>query len=97
MYFLLIPSTIKYEEYLVGLRPSKYILEHIHWYLLADTISLLQGHDDAVAILLAAQLSEINLLGVSTVHGNADAECTKNNAARSLYAFAAKENVKVLQ
>ncbi|KAA1466639.1 Inosine/uridine-preferring nucleoside hydrolase [Dentipellis sp. KUC8613] len=53
------------------------------------------GHDDAIAILLAIHLRNINLLGVSTVHGNADAKNTAANAARCLYAFAAAHDVRV--
>jgi len=53
------------------------------------------GHDDATAILLAVHCSNIHLLGISTVHGNASAENTNNNAARCLYAFAAPESVKL--
>ncbi|KAL9111422.1 MAG: hypothetical protein Q9227_004099 [Pyrenula ochraceoflavens] len=37
------------------------------------------GHDDAVAILLAAYHPDLELLGVSTVHGNASVDhCTQN-------------------
>jgi inosine-uridine nucleoside N-ribohydrolase len=54
-----------------------------------------KGHDDAMAILLACNLDNLHLLGVSTVHGNADAECTRNNAARCLYAFAGRSDVQV--
>ncbi|TFY77062.1 hypothetical protein EWM64_g6951 [Hericium alpestre] len=53
------------------------------------------GHDDAIAILLAIHLPNVNLLGVSTVHGNTDAEHTKSNAARCLYAFGAAADVRV--
>ncbi|KAI9000778.1 nucleoside hydrolase [Trametes punicea] len=53
------------------------------------------GHDDATAILLALHCPNIRLLGVSTVHGNASAENTNNNAARCLYAFAASEHIPV--
>ncbi|KAI0638419.1 nucleoside hydrolase, partial [Trametes polyzona] len=54
-----------------------------------------QGHDDATAILLALHCPNIRLLGMSTVHGNASADNTNNNAARCLYAFAAAEHVRV--
>ncbi|KAH9947167.1 Inosine/uridine-preferring nucleoside hydrolase domain-containing protein [Amylocystis lapponica] len=53
------------------------------------------GHDDATAILLAVHCNNIRLLGISTVHGNASADNTNNNAARCLYAFAASESVHV--
>ncbi|KAI0776212.1 nucleoside hydrolase [Trametes elegans] len=53
------------------------------------------GHDDATAILLALHCPNIRLLGISTVHGNASAENTNNNAARCLYAFAAAEHIRV--
>ncbi|THH10302.1 hypothetical protein EW146_g8410 [Bondarzewia mesenterica] len=53
------------------------------------------GHDDATAILLAIHSPSVHLLGISTVHGNTDAENTALNAARCLYAFAAPETVKV--
>ncbi|KAF8312678.1 nucleoside hydrolase [Clavulina sp. PMI_390] len=46
------------------------------------------GHDDAVAILLATQLDDIELVGISTVHGNATSEWTLKNATRLLLAFA---------
>lgn len=46
------------------------------------------GHDDACAILLALNLpSDISLIGLSTVHGNASAESTLSNAIRLLHAF----------
>ncbi|KAH9850819.1 nucleoside hydrolase [Lenzites betulinus] len=53
------------------------------------------GHDDATAIMLALHCHNVHLLGISTVHGNASAENTNNNAARCLYAFAATENIRV--
>lgn len=53
------------------------------------------GHDDATAILLAVHCPNVTLLGISTVHGNASAENTNNNAARCLHAFAAKEHIRV--
>lgn len=47
-----------------------------------------KGHDDAVAILLASQLENTMLLGISTVHGNTTAEWTLKNATRLVLAFA---------
>ncbi|CEQ38872.1 SPOSA6832_00338 [Sporobolomyces salmonicolor] len=38
------------------------------------------GHDDAIAILLSLHLNEINLLGISTVHGNASLKDTTREA-----------------
>lgn len=52
------------------------------------SLSRIQGHDDAVAILLASQLENIQLVGVSTVHGNTSADWTLKNATRLLLAFA---------
>ncbi|KIY71701.1 nucleoside hydrolase [Cylindrobasidium torrendii FP15055 ss-10] len=54
-----------------------------------------QGYDDAIAILLAVQCPNINLPGISTVHGNAPAECTVVNAARCLLAFGAPSHLRV--
>ncbi|KAG6335889.1 hypothetical protein ID866_3198 [Astraeus odoratus] len=53
------------------------------------------GHDDVTAILLALYLDNINLLGVSTVHGNSSVYWTGINAARALYAFNAPDHIKV--
>ncbi|KAJ7126386.1 Inosine/uridine-preferring nucleoside hydrolase domain-containing protein [Mycena crocata] len=47
------------------------------------------GHDDATAILLAVHCPNINLLGISTTHGNASSDWTMRNAARCLHAFGA--------
>ncbi|GAA5856234.1 hypothetical protein JCM8547_000833 [Rhodosporidiobolus lusitaniae] len=49
------------------------------------------GHDDAVAILLALHLNQIDLLGISTVHGNAPLSATTVNAARCLLSFGSEE------
>ncbi|BGP36446.1 Uridine nucleosidase 1 [Rhodotorula kratochvilovae] len=49
------------------------------------------GHDDAVAILMALQLPQIDLKGISTVHGNASLHNTIRNAARCLIAFGSPE------
>ncbi|MCJ1384641.1 Uridine nucleosidase 1 [Xylographa soralifera] len=45
------------------------------------------GHDDAFAILLAAHHPKLNLLGISTVHGNASLDHTTANASRVLQAI----------
>ncbi|BGP52477.1 hypothetical protein JCM8202_000124 [Rhodotorula sphaerocarpa] len=50
------------------------------------------GHDDAVAILMALHLPQINLLGISTVHGNAALHHTLPNAAKCLLAFGSPEH-----
>jgi uridine nucleosidase len=48
------------------------------------------GHDDAFAILLAAYSEEINLLGVSIVHGNDTVEHCALNAKRFMWASGIK-------
>uniref|UniRef100_A0A8H7XWA9 Inosine/uridine-preferring nucleoside hydrolase domain-containing protein n=1 Tax=Psilocybe cubensis TaxID=181762 RepID=A0A8H7XWA9_PSICU len=53
------------------------------------------GHDDATAIMLAVNTPTINLLGVSTTHGNASSEWTAINAARCLLAFGGSPNIRV--
>ncbi|KAF2637207.1 Inosine/uridine-preferring nucleoside hydrolase [Massarina eburnea CBS 473.64] len=52
------------------------------------------GHDDAYALLLAAHDPRVELLGVSTVHGNASLEQTTFNARGMLEAIG-KSDVKV--
>src|SRR5262249_58739109 len=42
------------------------------------------GHDDAIALLLALASPELELLGVTTVHGNQTLEKTTANALRVL-------------
>ncbi len=42
------------------------------------------GHDDAIAILLALASEEVELLGVTTVHGNQTLEKTTTNALKVL-------------
>jgi purine nucleosidase len=42
------------------------------------------GHDDAIALLLALASPEVDLLGVTTVHGNQTLEKTTENALRVL-------------
>jgi inosine-uridine nucleoside N-ribohydrolase len=42
------------------------------------------GHDDAIALLLALASPEVELIGVSTVHGNTILERTTANAIRTL-------------
>ncbi|CEL63669.1 hypothetical protein RSOLAG1IB_05430 [Rhizoctonia solani AG-1 IB] len=53
------------------------------------------GHDDAIAILLALHSPGLELLGVSTVHGNASSYNTFSNAARLLYAYGANDSIQV--
>ncbi len=52
------------------------------------------GHDDAIALLLALASPEIDLVGVTTVHGNQTLEKTTDNALRVL-ALAGREDVPV--
>ena len=40
------------------------------------------GHDDAVAIMLAAAHNDIEILGITCVAGNATLDNTKNNALK---------------
>ena len=40
------------------------------------------GHDDAIALLLALASPEVELLGVTTVHGNQTLDKTTENALR---------------
>ena len=42
------------------------------------------GHDDAIAILIALASEEVDLLGVTTVHGNQTLEKTTANALKVL-------------
>ena len=42
------------------------------------------GHDDAIALLLALGSPEVELLGVTTVHGNQTLEKTTTNALKLL-------------
>ena len=51
------------------------------------------GHDDAIAILLAIHIPNLQLLGVSTCHGNAKPKDTHVNAVRLLHAFNAPVDV----
>ncbi|PPQ79496.1 hypothetical protein CVT25_003378 [Psilocybe cyanescens] len=53
------------------------------------------GHDDATAIMLAANTPNIHLLGVSTTHGNASSKWTALNAARCLLAFGGLPHIRV--
>ncbi|KAL0580712.1 hypothetical protein V5O48_001270 [Marasmius crinis-equi] len=55
----------------------------------------LKGHDDATAILLAIHCGNINVLGISTTHGNTDSTFTAINAARCLLAFGGPTHVRV--
>ncbi len=52
------------------------------------------GHDDAIALLLALASPELELLGVTTTHGNQPLDKTTDNALRVL-AFAGREDVPV--
>jgi inosine-uridine nucleoside N-ribohydrolase len=52
------------------------------------------GHDDAIALLLALASPEVDLVGVTTVHGNQTLEKTTDNALRVL-AFAGRTDVPV--
>ncbi|GAA5941333.1 hypothetical protein JCM3775_001544 [Rhodotorula graminis] len=52
------------------------------------------GHDDAVAILMALQLPDIDLKGISCVFGNASLDNTVTNAARCLVAFGSPEQAQ---
>jgi len=52
------------------------------------------GHDDAIALLLALASPEIELLGVTTVHGNQTLEKTTANAIRILE-FAGRGEIPV--
>ncbi|KAM0793566.1 hypothetical protein ACM66B_001002 [Microbotryomycetes sp. NB124-2] len=51
------------------------------------------GHDDAIALYMP----QIELVGVSTVHGNASVDNTTNNVARLLHAFASNERAATLE
>jgi inosine-uridine nucleoside N-ribohydrolase len=52
------------------------------------------GHDDAIALLLALASPEVELLGVTTVHGNQTLEKTTANALKVLE-FAGRSDVPV--
>ncbi|KAJ5364129.1 uncharacterized protein N7496_009842 [Penicillium cataractarum] len=49
------------------------------------------GHDDAFAILIAAHHPSLNLLGITTIHGNASLENTTYNAGSILEAIGRPE------
>ncbi|KAL7408796.1 Inosine/uridine-preferring nucleoside hydrolase domain-containing protein [Mrakia frigida] len=51
------------------------------------------GHDDAIAILLALELPQIKLLGLSTCNGNSSLENTSRNAAKLLATFRASSDI----
>jgi inosine-uridine nucleoside N-ribohydrolase len=52
------------------------------------------GHDDAIALLLALASPEVELVGVTTVHGNQTLDKTTDNALRVL-ALVGREDVPV--
>ena len=52
------------------------------------------GHDDAVAIMLAAASNEIEILGITCVGGNATLENTKLNALK-ICSLIGKSNIKI--
>ena len=52
------------------------------------------GHDDAIALLLALASPELDLVGVTTVHGNQTLDKTTDNALRVL-ALVGREDVPV--
>jgi inosine-uridine nucleoside N-ribohydrolase len=52
------------------------------------------GHDDAIALLLALASPEIDLVGVTTVHGNQTLDKTTDNALRVL-ALVGREDIAV--
>jgi len=54
------------------------------------------GHDDAMAIILAAYNPKINLLGITTTHGNSSIEHTTINACRVVYTCGI-ENVPIIK
>jgi hypothetical protein len=92
-FFSCLPFLIRpreYEEHLARLRSSKKCIHDSY-----SELTCFQGHDDAIAILLACHLENLHLFGISTVAGNANAERIRDNAARCLYAFAAEEGIKV--
>ncbi|ORY64626.1 Inosine/uridine-preferring nucleoside hydrolase domain-containing protein [Leucosporidium creatinivorum] len=49
------------------------------------------GRDDAVAILLALHLPEIDLVGISSVHGNSTIDAMTYNAVRLLVSYGSAE------
>ncbi|KXJ95456.1 Inosine/uridine-preferring nucleoside hydrolase domain-containing protein [Microdochium bolleyi] len=53
------------------------------------------GHDDTFAILLAAYHPQIELLGISTVHGNASLDKTTNNALSVLTAIGKQDEITI--
>lgn len=55
------------------------------------------GHDDLLALMLAAFSPKLDLQGVSAVHGNASVEHTTQNAAKALVAFRAPSHLLVHQ
>ena len=54
------------------------------------------GHDDMLAIIMAAMSEEIQLIGVSTSAGNSTIENTTQNALNILYEIG-KSHIKVVK
>ena len=73
-------------------KPNEPSIMQTHFVLIDHSMCTLS---DAIALLLASNLPDIHLLGVSTVHGNASAENTLNNATRLLHAFSPHLNLIV--
>src|SRR5262245_6661404 len=69
-----------------------------YWATVTDPTPILidcdPGHDDATALLLALASPEVELLGVTTVHGNQTLEKTTANALRVLE-FAGRGDIPV--
>lgn len=51
------------------------------------------GHDDAILLLMALNHPQVQVVGISTTHGNAPLSRTTINAARCLVSFAAASDV----
>ncbi|EPQ31747.1 uncharacterized protein PFL1_01079 [Pseudozyma flocculosa PF-1] len=55
------------------------------------------GHDDAIALLMALHHPDLNLLGVSTVAGNAGGKDTFLNAVKLMAAYRASPDIPVIR